>query len=96
MRNFLLQILILTIITGCSPKIKSITEYKKNNDKLLINKIAEFDINGNKYFERNFGNQRSNRIVRIEYKDGRKYKETDCDYFEKQDTCVVRQFSVYE
>lgn len=45
---------------------------------------------------RNFGNQRSNRIVRTEYLNGKKFKETGCDYFAEQDTCVVRQFSVYE
>ncbi|WP_298248324.1 hypothetical protein [uncultured Christiangramia sp.] len=96
MRKSLLQILILTIIIGCSPKIKSITEYKKNENHLSKNRIAELDKNGNKFLERNYGNQRSNRIERIEYKNGKKIKETDCDYFEKQDTCVVRQFSVYE
>ena len=96
MRKISLQILILIIIIGCSPKIKSITEYKKNEDKLSKNRIAEFDKNGNKFLERNFGNQRSNRIVRIEYKNGKKIKETNCDYFQKQDTCVIRQFSVYE
>ncbi len=96
MRKFSLQILILIIIIGCSPKIRSITEYAKKDDKLSKNKIAEFDKKGNKLLERNFGNQRSNRIVRIEYKGEKKFKETACDYFQKQDTCVVRQFSVYE
>ena len=95
MRKFLIKILILIVIIGCSPKIKSITEYATKDDNLSKIRIAEFDKKGNKVLERNFGNQRSNRIVRIEYKDGRKIKETECDYFEKQDTCVVRQFSIF-
>lgn len=95
MKKLILQILILTLITGCSPKIKSITEYTKKDDGLSKNKVADFDKKGNKILVRNFGNQRSNRIVSIVYKNGRKFKETDCDYFEEQDTCVVRQFSVY-
>jgi len=96
MRKFSLQIITLIIIIGCSPKIKSITEYSKKDEKLSKNRIAEFDKKGNKLLERNFGNQRSNRIVRIEYKNGRKFKEIACDYFQKPDTCVVRQYSVYE
>jgi hypothetical protein len=81
---------------GCSPKIKSITEYSKIDGKLSKNRTAEFDVKGNKLLERNFGSQRSNRIVRIEYRQGRKFKETTCDYVQKQDTCVVRQYSMYE
>jgi len=96
MRKILFQILILIIFVGCSPKIKSITEYRKSDDQLLKSKIAEFNKDGYKTFERNFGNQRSNRIIKIEFKNGIKFKETDCDHFEKQDTCVVRQFAVFE
>lgn len=92
----ILQLTLLTFILGCSPKIKSITEYKNNEATSTISRIVEFDKNGNKILERNFGNVRSNRIVSIAYQNGKKIKETDCDYFEKQDTCVVRQFSVYE
>lgn len=96
MRKFLLQTLILTVIIGCSPKIKSITEYAKKDDGLYKNKVVDFDKKGNKILVRNFGNKRSNRIIRMEYMDGKKIKETACDYFEEQDTCVVRQFSVYD
>ncbi|MFN4761983.1 hypothetical protein ACKGJN_02565 [Gillisia sp. Q332] len=90
------QLLFLIFILGCSPKIKSITEYTKNNNAFTKSRVAEFDKKGYKVLERNFGKTRSNRIVRIQYENGKKVKETDCDYFQKQDTCVVRQISVYE
>lgn len=94
--NKILLLLFLAILIGCSPKIKSITEFNKNESHLKKTRVAEFDKKGNKILERKFGNKRSNRIVKIEYKKGRKIKEIDCDYFEKQDTCVVRHYSVYE
>ncbi|HET8885553.1 MAG TPA: hypothetical protein VFM70_04280 [Salinimicrobium sp.] len=95
MKKFI-PLILLTFILGCSPKIQSITEYLKNDNNLIKSRVVEFDKKGNKILERKFGNPRSNRIVRIEYKNGKKFKETDCDYFETKDTCVIRQFSIYE
>jgi hypothetical protein len=92
----LLQLILFIFIIGCSPKIKSITEYNKNDNNSTKSRVAKFDKKGNKTLERNFENQRSNSVFKIEYLNGKKTKETDCDYFEKQDTCVVRQFSFYE
>jgi hypothetical protein len=83
-------------IFGCSPKIMSIVEYKKTENSLTKSRLAKFDRNGNKVMQRAYGNQRSNRIVEYKYQKGKKYLEIRCDYFEKQDTCVVRDFSEFQ
>jgi len=78
-----------------SQKIKSITEYKKQGDTLIKNRISEFDLNKNKTKEVNF-NTRSNRITSTEFINNKKTLETNCAYFVKEDTCVVRSFSTFK
>lgn len=96
MKKNIILLIFLTVILGCSSKIKSITEFSNKDGILSKNRIAEFDREGNKLLEENFGNQRANRITKLEYKNGLKILEVDCDYFQKQDTCVLRQFSKFE
>jgi hypothetical protein len=75
-------------------RIKSIIEYKKQGDSLIKNRISEFDLNKNKTREIIFNN-RSNRITTTEFINNKKTLETQCDYFTKQDTCVLRSFSTF-
>lgn len=95
-KNILTFSIILILSISCSPKIKNIIEYHKENNSLSKNRLVEFDKDGNKIVEKYFSNPRSNRIVRMEYNDNKRISEVVCDYFEKQDTCVVRQFTKYE
>ncbi|TDE06014.1 hypothetical protein [Flavobacterium sandaracinum] len=96
MRKNIILLIFLSVLLGCSSKIKSITEFSNQDGILSKNRIVAFDKEGNKLLEQNFGNERSNRITKSEYKNGLKVLEIDCDYFQKEDTCVLRQFSKYE
>lgn len=96
MKKIIILLIFLTVLLGCSSKIKSITEFSNQDDIISKNRIAEFDKEGNKLLEQNFGNPRSNRITKSDYKNGLKVVEIDCDYFQKEDTCVVRQFSKFD
>jgi len=96
MKKNIILLIFISVLLGCSSKIKSITEFSNQDGILSKNRIAEFDKEGNKLLEQNFGNVRSNRITKSEYKNGMKILEIDCDYFQKQDTCVVRQFSKFD
>lgn len=84
------------ILISCSPKIKSILQYQKKGNEFELKNITEFDKNGNKILSKGIGNLRSNRITTTEYKNNRRVFEKSCDYFEKQDTCVIRDFSKFE
>ncbi len=86
----------LTFLFSCSPKIKSILKYHKEENGFVLREITEFDKNGNKILVKEVGNPRSNRITRIEYKNNRRVFKKSCDYFLKYDTCVVRSFSKFE
>lgn len=96
MKKYIILLIFISVLLGCSSKIKSISEFSNQDGILSKNRIAEFDKEGNKLLEQNFGNVRSNRIIKSEYKNGMKVLEIDCDYFQKQDTCVVRQFSKFD
>lgn len=96
MKKNIILLIFISVVLGCSPKIKSITEFSNQDAILSKNRIAEFDKEGNKLLEQNFANVRSNRITKSEYIKGMKILEMDCDYFQKEDTCVVRQFSKLE
>lgn len=96
MKKNIILLISISVLLGCSSKIKSITEFSNQDGILSKNRIAEFDKEGNKLLEQNFGNPRFNRIIKSEYRNGMKVLETDCDYFEKEDTCVVRQFSKFD
>jgi hypothetical protein len=78
-----------------SQKIKSITEYKKQGDSLIKKRMSEFDLKHNKTKEINF-NTRSNQITTTEFINNKKVLEKHCDYFVKEDTCVIRSFSTYK
>jgi len=94
LKKTLLITFILSSLIIYSQRIKSITEYKKQGDSLIKNRISEFDLNKNKTKEINF-NTRSNRITSTEFIDNKKILETNCDYFAKEDTCVMRSFSKF-
>ena len=96
MKKNIILLIFISVLLGCSSKIKSITEFSNQDGIISKNRIAEFDKEGNKLLVQNFGNPRSNRIIKSVYKNGLKVLETDCDYFEKEDTCVVRQFSKFD
>ena len=95
MRKLTLLVL-FGIFFGCSPKIKSIIEFRKLNGEFKPSKLVEFDRNGNRIRIENLGNSRSNRIVTIQFQNSRKVSEKSCDYFKSHDTCVIRSFSKYE
>lgn len=86
----------MSFILGCSNKIKSITEFSKLNFILSKSKVVEFDRNGNKLLEQNFGGSRYNRITKFGYENGLKIYEIRCDYFQKEDTCVVRYYKKFD
>ena len=94
LKKTLLIAFILGSLIIYSQKIKSITEYKKQGNSLIKNRISEFDLNKNKTKEINF-NTRSNRIITTEFINNEKILEKHCDYFVKEDTCVIRSFSTY-
>ena len=83
-------------------KIKTITEFKKENDSLIKTRKTEFDKSGNLIKEVNYGGydaisetfRNKNRI--INYNDGQRIYEYNCEDFVAKDTCVVRSFSTYE
>jgi len=95
LKKTLLIAFILSSLITYSQKIKSITEYKKQGDSLTKNRISEFDLNKNKTKVINF-NTRSNRIIITEFINNKKILETNCDYFVKEDTCVIRSFSKFK
>tara|TARA_R110001632_G_scaffold31109_5_gene81358 strand:- start:353 stop:1057 length:705 start_codon:yes stop_codon:yes gene_type:complete len=93
------KIIILTffgLLFSCSPKIKSILQYQKKGNEFVLKNVTEFDENGNKTLIKGIGNKRSNRITTTEFKSNRRIFEKSCDYFKKQDTCVLRSFSKFE
>ncbi len=94
-KKTLLILIILSSSIIYSQKIKSITEFKKQGDSLIRNRISEFDLNKNKTKEINF-NSRSNQIITTEFINNKKMREKHCDYFVKEDTCVIRSFSTYK
>lgn len=96
MKRALLFFISFLLLVGCAPRLKTIIEYRKIGNTLKKTKSAEFDRAGNKLIERNFGQPRSNRKVQYTYKNRLKMKEVSCDYFAKQDTCVVRQIVLYQ
>ncbi|GGG97440.1 hypothetical protein GCM10011416_14300 [Polaribacter pacificus] len=96
MRKTIIILTTFGLLLSCSPKIKSILEYQKKGDEFVPKRYTEFDKNGNKILSKGIGNLRSNRIITTEFKNGRKVFEKSCDYFKKQDTCVVRSFSEFE
>jgi len=91
----ILTLLILFSFFGFSQDIKSITEFKKVGDSLIKKSYTEFDENKNQIRKVNFRN-RSNRIVTTQFKKGKKVSQVSCDYFKKQDTCVMRSFSKFK
>jgi hypothetical protein len=96
MRKTIIILTIFGLLFSCSPKIKSILQYQKSGNEFVPKRYAEFDKNGNKILSKGIGNSRSNRITTTEFLNNRKMFEKSCDYFEKQDTCVVRSFSRFE
>lgn len=96
MQKSIILLATLGLLFSCSPKIRSILEYQKSENEFLLRKSSEFDKNGNMFLIKEFGNQRSNRIIETDFKNNRRVFEKSCDYFKEQDTCVLRTFSIFE
>jgi len=96
MKKKLIVLIYISFILGCSHKIKSITEFSKQNSILSKSKVIEFDKKGNKLVEQNFGDSRYNRVIKFGYENGLKIYEIRCDYFQKEDTCVVRYYKKFD
>ena len=95
LRNLIYILIFLTSILSFSQNIKSITEFKKQGDSLVKNRLTEFNKNGNIIKEIRFG-KRSNRIITTEFQNEQRVSELSCDYFKKKDTCVIRSYSTFE
>jgi len=97
---YILIFLFSSIIFG--QNIKAITELKKENDSLVKVGKSEFDKFGNLTKEVKFGGydailktfRNKNRI--LEYENGKRVAEYNCEDFVSKDTCVIRSFSTYE
>lgn len=96
MRKTIVILTFIGLILSCSPRIKSILKYQKKGNEFVLTNVTEFDKNGNKVLSKGVGNTRSNRITKTKYENNRRVFERTCDYFEKNDTCVVRSFSKFE
>lgn len=101
-KNIIYILIFLISSISFGQKIKIITEYRKDNDSLIKTRKTEFDKSGNLTKEVNFGGydaisktfRNKNRI--INYQNGRKISEYNCEDFVAKDTCVIRSFSTYE
>ena len=96
MRKSIIILTFFGLLLSCSPKIKSILKYEKKGNEFVLRNVTKFDKKGNKVLSKGVGNTRSNRITKFEYENNRRVSEKSCDYFEKQDTCVIRSFSKFE
>lgn len=96
-----ISVFLLTMVTF-GQKIKTITELKNENDTLIKVRETTFDNSGNLIKEITFGgfdailktNRNYNQFV--EYKNGQRIFECNCEDFVSKDTCVVRSFSTYK
>lgn len=103
MHKDIAYILIFLISSGCfSQKIKTINEFRKDQDSLIKTRSTEFDKLGNLIKDVEFGGydaisdtfRNRNRVVN--YQNGRRVAENNCEDFVAKDTCVTRSFSIYE
>lgn len=103
MQKKIIYILIFLISSvSFGQKIKTITEFKKENDSLIKTRKTEFDKSGNLTKEVKFGGydaisetfRNKNRIIK--YVDGQRVSEYNCENFVAKDTCVIRSFSIYK
>ena len=95
---------LISLISSVSfgQKIKTITEFKSENDSLIKIRKTEFDKSEKLTKEVKFGGydaisktfRNKNRIV--EYKNGHRVSEYNCEDFVSKDTCIIRSFSSYE
>tara|TARA_R110000868_G_scaffold257955_2_gene515207 strand:+ start:1024 stop:1749 length:726 start_codon:yes stop_codon:yes gene_type:complete len=94
--------ILLFSILSFGQKIKTITEFKNEKDSLIKVRKTTFDLSGNLLKEVTFGgfdailktNRNYNQF--IEYNDGQKTVEYNCEEFVSKDTCVLRSFSTYK
>lgn len=92
--------LLFTIITF-GQKIKTITEFKSEKDSLIKVRETTFDNSGNLAKEVIFGEFDNilktyrNKNQFVEYKNGKRVLEYNCEDFVSKDTCIVRSFSTY-
>ena len=103
MKNVILYLFFLGMpIIMFSQKIKSITEFRVEGDSLIKSKFSNFNTSGNLLSEVTYGNfderfetfrQTHKNIL---FEDGLKKEESECEYFVKQDTCVVRTLRKFE
>ena len=103
MRKQILYTLIFLISSvSFGQRIKTIIEFKNENDSLIKIRKTVFDKSGKLTKEVKFGGydpisktfRNKNRIVK--YKDGHRVSEYNCEDFVSKDTCIIRSFSSYE
>jgi hypothetical protein len=94
-------IFLVPFLSFCQ-NIKSITEFRKEKDTLIKTRNSVFDKSGNLTLEIIYGNYdkrletyRNNYKI-ILYEKEIKKNETSCEYFVKQDTCVLRSFKNFD
>jgi|SRR5690625_248643 len=101
-KNIIYILIFLISSVSFGQKIKTITEFRKDKDSLIKTRKTEFDKSGNLTKEVKFGGydavsktlRNKNRI--INYRNGKKNIEYNCEDFVAKDTCVIRSFSTYE
>jgi hypothetical protein len=101
-KNIIYILIFLSSSVSFGQKIKTITEFKKENDSLIKTRKTEFDKSSNLIKEVRFGGydaisktfRNKNRIIK--YDSGQRISEYNCEDFVAKDTCVIRSFSTYE
>lgn len=93
---------LLFSILNFGQKIKTITEFNNEKDSILKMRETSFDKSGNLIKEIIFGafdevleTYRNYKRV-VEYKNGQRTFEYNCEGFVSQDTCVISSFSTYK
>lgn len=102
LKNFIYLSTLFFTFLGFSQKIKTITELNKIEDSLVKVRETTFDNFGNLIKEITYGgydavlNTKRNYNKFVNYKNGQRTFEYDCEDFVSMDTCVVRSFSNFE
>lgn len=101
-RNIIFTIIFLITSISFGQKIKTITEWKKEEDSLVKTRITEFNKSGDLTKEIKYGGYDAisgtyrNKNRYIKYKNGKRVSEYYCEDFVSKDTCVVRSIATYE
>lgn len=101
-KKFIYILIFLFSSLSFGQKTKTITEFKKEKDSLIKTRKTEFSKSGNLIKEVRFGGYDAisetfrNNVRIINYDNGHKVSEYNCEDFVAKDTCVIRSFSTYK